>query len=167
MLEGSQINQYDHTLKLFFEQKRSLLQRGIPLIWYYCVLFEHFRLDELFKGSGNITEGSYRVRVSLKALVGSWKRLGAAWGVSGRPWGVWIASWMCRGGVLESFGSILRPTWIILEGSWGVLRAFQEPQGRPGPSFRRVWSRFWIVFVCFFEVWSQSRELVKIFIFFR
>ena len=32
MLEGSQINQYDHTLKLFLEHKRILLQSGILLL---------------------------------------------------------------------------------------------------------------------------------------
>ena len=40
MLEGSQIIQYDHTLKLFIEHRRSLLQSGIPLLWYYSVLFK-------------------------------------------------------------------------------------------------------------------------------
>ena len=79
MLEGSQINQYHPTLKLFLEHKGSLLQSGIPLILYHCVLlFEHFQPDKLFKdpeielkgpmGSGSVRRlwwgqgGSGRVR---------------------------------------------------------------------------------------------------------
>ena len=44
---------------------------------------------------------------------------------------------------------------IILEGSGTVLESifgFFAGTGRSGPSFRRVWTRFWIVFLCFFEV---------------
>ena len=102
-------------------------------------------------------------RPSEALLGGSWEGLGGP-RVAGAAHG---ASELRLEGVLEGLGGVLRPTRVVLEGSWSVLKAFRELWGRPGPSFQRVQGRFWKVFGSFFEGGSENRELVKMLIFLR